>query len=140
MSDFFEVDFLDVESPKSGDAIPLRYETNGLTYIHIVDGGFQDCGEKIVSHINTHYGNPRYIDYVVVTHPDRDHAGGLKAVLEHLTVGELWMLRPWTYADELIHRFARFTSVENLKARLKEIYPRIAELEKLAIENNISIR
>ncbi len=140
MADFFEVDFLDVESPKSGDAIPLRYETNGLTYIHVVDGGFQDCGEKIVSHINTHYGNPTYIDYVVVTHPDRDHTGGLKALLEHFTVGELWMLRPWSYADELINRFARFTSVENLKARLKEIYPRIAELEKLAIENDIPIR
>ena len=25
MSDFFEIDFLDVESKKSGDAIPIRY-------------------------------------------------------------------------------------------------------------------
>ena len=25
MSDFFEIDFLDIESAKSGDAIPLRY-------------------------------------------------------------------------------------------------------------------
>jgi hypothetical protein len=27
MPDFFEVDFLDVETKKSGDAIPLRYES-----------------------------------------------------------------------------------------------------------------
>jgi len=140
MSDFFEIDFLDIESPKSGDAIPLRYELNGLTYIHVVDGGFQTCGEKIVKHINTYYGHPAYIDHVVVTHPDQDHTGGLKAVLEQFAVGELWMLRPWMYAEELIHRFAQFTSVDNLRRRLKEVYPRIAELEEIAVEKNIRIR
>src|ERR1700687_398015 len=111
MSDFFEIDFLDIESPKSGDAIPLRYEVNGVTRIHVVDGGFQDCGEKIVSHIITYYGNPAHIDYVVVTHPDRDHTGGLRGVLEHFNVGELWMLRPWVYAEEIIGRFANYSSV-----------------------------
>ena len=111
MSDFFEIDFLDIESPKSGDAIPLRYQLNGITYIHVVDGGFQACGEKIVKHIRTYYGNPKYIDHVVVTHPDQDHTGGLITVLEEFTVGELWMLRPWMYAEELISRFAQFTSV-----------------------------
>jgi hypothetical protein len=140
MSDFFEIDFLGVESPKSGDAIPLRYEMNGVTYIHAVDAGFQLCGDKVVNHIKTYYGNPAYIDHVVVTHPDGDHAGGVKAVLEEFSVGQLWMLRPWTYADDLIDRFARFTSTENLKARLKEVYPRIAALEAIATDKGISIR
>lgn len=31
MVDFFEIDFLDVESKKSGDAIPLRYSIDGVT-------------------------------------------------------------------------------------------------------------
>ena len=140
MSDFYEIDFLDIESPKSGDAIPLRYEMNGVRSIHVVDGGFQSCGEKIVEHIRTYYGNPTYIDRVVVTHPDQDHTGGLTAVLEEFTVGELWMLRPWIYAEELIHRFAQFTSVDNLNQRLKKVYPRIAALEELAIEKGIPIR
>lgn len=140
MSDFFEIDFLDIESPKSGDAIPLRYQLNGITYIHVVDGGFQACGEKIVKHIRTYYGNPKYIDHVVVTHPDQDHTGGLITVLEEFTVGELWMLRPWMYAEELISRFAQFTSVGNLKRRLKEVYPRIAALEEMAMQKNIPIR
>lgn len=140
MSDFFEIDFLGVESPKSGDAIPLRYEINGVTYIHAVDGGFQLCADKVVNHIKTYYGNPAYIDHVVVTHPDRDHAGGVKALLENFSVGQLWMLRPWTYSNEVIDRFARFTSVENLKARLKQVYPRIAELETIATEKSIPIR
>lgn len=41
MSDFFEIDFLDVESKKSGDAIAMRYRINGITTIHVTDGGYQ---------------------------------------------------------------------------------------------------
>jgi len=132
MSDYFEIDFLDVESNKSGDAIPLRYTLNGLSYIHVVDGGFQDTGQAVVDHINKHYGNPTFIDHVVVTHPDGDHAGGLRKVLEDFQVGALWMLRPWLYAEELIDRFERYSSVENLASRLKELYPNIEALEELA--------
>lgn len=139
MSDFFEIDFLDVESKKSGDAIPLRYEVNGVSWIHVVDGGYQACGDKIASHIRTYYGNPSYIDKVIVTHPDGDHAGGLRTVLEQFSVGELWMLRPWLYADELISRFVNYTSVDNLKRRLKQVYPNLVALEEIATERGIPI-
>lgn len=139
MSDFFEIDFLDVESDKSGDAIPLRYQIDDTAYIHVVDGGFQDTGQKVVDHIKKYYDNPTYIDHVVVSHPDGDHAGGLRTVLETFEVGHLWMLRPWVYADEIIDRFSRFSSVENLKKRLKEIYPNIAALEEIADEKGIPI-
>lgn len=128
MTDFFEIDFLDVESKKSGDAVPLRYSINGNQRIHITDGGFQATGDKLVTHINKYYGNPSYIDSVLVTHPDGDHAVGLRKLFEEYEIGELWMLRPWLYADELIDRFSRFTSVENLAKRLREIYPNIAAL------------
>ena len=139
MSDFFEIDFLDVESSKSGDAIPLRYQVNEAITIHIVDGGFQDTGPKVVEHVQKYYGKPAYIDRVVASHPDGDHAGGLRTVLEEFDVGELWMLRPWLYADEMIDRFSRFTSVENLEKRLKEIYPNIAALEEIAEDKDIPI-
>lgn len=140
MTDFFEIDFLDVESKNSGDAVPLRYSINGDQRIHITDGGFQATGEKLVTHINKYYGNPSYIDSVLVTHPDGDHAGGLRKLFEEYEIGELWMLRPWLYADELIDRFSRFTSVENLAKRLREIYPNIAALEDLAIESGTEIK
>ena len=139
MSDFFEIDFLDVESKKSGDAIPLRYSISGVTRIHITDGGFQDTGDKIVEHINNYYDNPSKIDAVIVSHPDGDHAGGLRKILEEFVVSELWMLRPWLYASELISRFARFRNVQNLARRLKEVYPNIAELEKIAVARGIPI-
>jgi len=140
MSDFFEIDFLSVESSKSGDAIAIRYESDNVIRIHVTDGGFQETGDKLVEHMNSYYGEPTFIDSVMVTHPDGDHSGGLRKVLEEFEVGELWMLRPWLYVNELIDRFSRFSSVENLTKRLKEIYPNIAALEELAEENDTPIR
>ena len=139
MSDYFEIDFLDVESDKSGDAIAMRYEKGGQTTIQVVDGGFQNTGDSLVAHIREYYGAPERIDHVVATHPDGDHAGGLRTVLEEFEVGALWMLRPWLYAGELIDRFDNFVSVDNLKKRLKDIYPNIAALEEIAEERNIPI-
>ena len=139
MSDYFEIDFLDVNAKESGDAIPLRYKIGTETRIHVTDGGFQKTGDKIVEHINQYYDEPDTIDAVIVSHPDGDHAGGLRTVLENFEVSELWMLRPWDYVDELIDRFARFKNKENLKKRLKEIYPNVAALEEIAEEEDIPI-
>jgi beta-lactamase superfamily II metal-dependent hydrolase len=140
MADFYEIDFLDVESSKSGDAIPLRYEKNGVVRIHIVDGGFSDTGDKVVKHVKAFFGNPKRIDSVVVTHPDQDHACGVKKILEQFErVNEIWMLRPWIYAAELLFRFPRFGSAEGLSKRLREIYPYIADVEDVAFEKKIPI-
>lgn len=132
MGDFFEIDFLNVELKKSGDAIPIRYQIREKTRIHVSDGGFQDTGDALIEHINKYYNRPTRIDAVIVSHPDGDHAGGLRKLFEEFEIGELWMLRPWLYAKELIDRFCRFTSVDNLIKRLKELYPNLLALEELA--------
>lgn len=139
MKDYFEIDFLDVGSTKSGDAIPIRYCLNDVIRIHLVDGGYQETGKTVAEKINLYYNSPHRIDSVVVTHPDGDHAGGLRTVLEEFEIGELWMLRPWLYAEHLLDRFQRFTSAENLQKRLREIYPNIAALEEIAEDKNIPI-
>ena len=139
MSDYFEIDFLDVEAKDSGDAIPLRYKIGDETRTHVTDGGFQKTGDKVVEHIKEYYDDPDTIDAVIVSHPDGDHAGGLQTVLEEFEVSELWMLRPWLYVDELIDRFAYYRNPENLADKLKEIYSNIAELEEIAEEKGISI-
>jgi glyoxylase-like metal-dependent hydrolase (beta-lactamase superfamily II) len=110
MSDFYEIDFLGVETAKSGDAIAIRYQLGDETFIHVVDGGYLETGEALAEHIRTYYGNPRLINNVVATHPDRDHAGGLRTILEEFDVGTLWMLRPWIYGAEILPRFKNFTS------------------------------
>ncbi|UCI19291.1 MBL fold metallo-hydrolase [Mesorhizobium sp. B2-1-8] len=137
MADYYEIDFLDVETQKSGDAISIRYEIAGQTYIHVVDGGYVDTGEKLATHINTHYGSPKKIDHVVVTHNDHDHAGGLRYILENYEIGRLWILRPWLYAGEIINRFQRFSNVENLAKELKENFSNLAALEEIAVAKGI---
>ena len=138
MADFFEIDFLDVETRQSGDAITMRYEFAGQRLIHVVDGGFDAMSDRIIDHIVTHYEN-RPIDHVVVTHPDRDHACGVRGVVERCNVGALWMLRPWLYADYLLPHFRTYSSADRLARRLRQLYPYIADLERIATERRIPI-
>lgn len=128
-----------METKKSGDAITIRYEVGGETFVHVVDGGYQDTGRCVVDHIDRYYGAGSFIDNVVVTHPDGDHTAGLKVVLEERDVGILWMARPWTHAAELIDRFKHYTSVGNLEARLKADFPTLADLEEIALRRGIPI-
>lgn len=139
MTDFYELDFLAVETQKSGDAISVRYSINGQQNIHVVDGGFSETGDRMVTHIRDHYGNPTLIDHVVATHPDGDHTVGLRAVLRAFDVGALWMLRPWVYVDYLLPGFPSYTSRSALINKLRELYPNLAALEDIANERNIPI-
>lgn len=138
-NNFAEVDFLAVETGKSGDAITVRSAVNGVQYINIVDGGFTDMGENIVDHIGVNYDNQAYVDNVVLTHPDGDHAKGLKYVLENMIVGALWMNRPWLYVHELLPRFKNCTSSEWLKNKLRAEYPNLVDLEEIAERKGVPI-
>lgn len=141
MTDFFELDFLDVETSKSGDAIALRYKlgNDGRQYVHVVDAGFQSTGTALVEHIRNYYDSRLSVDHAVATHNDGDHSGGLREVLEKCEVGKLWMLCPWHYASALIDRFDTYSSVDRLVARLKEAYPNLAALEEIAQRRGIEI-
>lgn len=139
MADYYELDFLAVETGKSGDAITLRYSIDGVTGIHVVDGGYLETGDQVVEHIKTHYG-ATHIDHVVLTHPDQDHANGLRKVLAECTVGTLWINRPWIYADQLLPRFETYNSADALRRKLRSVYSATAELEELAIEKGIQIQ
>src|SRR5580693_2236869 len=92
LSDGFEIDFLPVGEGRSGDAIALRF--GNLTgerkdqVVVVIDGGFKESGEKLVEHIKSYF-NTDYVDTVISTHPDADHASGLSVVLETLSVGQL---------------------------------------------------
>lgn len=84
-----EIDFLAVgEESSGGDAITLRYGNlhgpRSEQTVIVIDGGFVDSGEQLVEHSRNHF-NTDEVDVVVSTHPDQDHAGGLKVVLEELT-------------------------------------------------------
>ena len=92
----YEIDFLPVgDGENSGDAIALRFTHpgTGRTVAGVIDGGYQDDGDDLVAHIKTVYGSSA-IDFVVCTHPDGDHIGGLGKVVRNLSVGTLFIHRP----------------------------------------------
>lgn len=127
----YEVDFLPV-GESSGDAIVIRYgdDTNGY-YLHVVDGGRTDTAKTIINHINTFY--PGYhINHMVLSHADDDHATGLVGVMEQFEVKNLWMNRPWLYAQEVLHHFHGNFTLQGLIADIKERHPYLVELERIA--------
>jgi hypothetical protein len=136
----YEIDFLPV-GDSNGDAICLRYgPALGPYTIHVVDGGFSGTGDSIVDHIRGYYGSPTFIDHVLLTHADLDHAGGLITVLENFLVGTLWMNRPWLYAQELVHRFHGNYTVQGLYNRIREMNPHLVALEEVALRRGFQIR
>lgn len=135
----FEIDFLPV-GDSYGDAIVIRYgdDTNGY-FLHVVDGGRIDTGQTIIDHINKYH--PGYfINHMVLSHADNDHACGLVDVLKHFEVKNLWMNRPWLYATETLQHFHGNFTLQGLIDDMKERHPYLVELENLAKAKGTVIR
>ena len=140
MTDFIEIDFIEAGDKASGDAIAIRRRHNGSDCIYVVDGGYEDDGQKLIDHIRKYYGREYFINHLVLTHSDADHASGLEAVLKEIRVACLWMNRPWRHVNELMPMFDRYQDRGRLTARLKSAFPKVAELEKIAMEKGIEIK
>lgn len=91
------LDFLDVGH---ADAALVR-TPDGATFL--IDGGdrsdYIDMGTRVVLPFLYANHTPR-LDYVVMTHPDRDHGGGLYRVIERMPVGT-FLLGPEPSGREL---------------------------------------
>ena len=53
----------------------------------LIDGGTNKAGPRLVEYLRGHVDGP--LDYVIATHPDHDHIGGLDDVLAAFQVGEI---------------------------------------------------
>jgi beta-lactamase superfamily II metal-dependent hydrolase len=134
----YEIDFLPV-GEGSGDAIVIRYGDDEKGYfLHVVDGGRTATAETITNHINKYY--PGYfIDHMVLSHADDDHATGLIGVMEKFDVKHLWMNRPWLYADQILDEFHGNFTLQGLIDDIKDRHPYLLELERLANKNGTQI-
>ncbi len=83
--DRFRIHFLDVGQ---GDAILLRDRSGEAT---LIDGG-SSVSRLLELFADLHV---RRLERVVVTHPDRDHCGGIAGVLGWLSVKEVWVAPGW---------------------------------------------
>lgn len=127
----YEIDFLPV-GEGSGDAIVIRYgDDESGYYLHVVDGGRMATADTITTHINAYY--PGYhINHMVLSHADDDHATGLVGVMEKFEVRNLWMNRPWLYADQILEQFHGNFTLQGLIDDIKARHPYLVDLERLA--------
>lgn len=135
-----EIEFLPVGSgSKPGDAIVVRYGTPEAFELMIVDGGTLQTGDALVSHIQTYFPG-RSVSHVVLTHPDGDHASGLRTVLEKLRVGNLWLHVPWIHAAASRPYFANKNWTDGgLSAAIKQEYDIVSAICDTAINRKVSI-
>ncbi|MDI2113101.1 ComEC/Rec2 family competence protein [Commensalibacter nepenthis] len=147
MSPGYEIDFLPVGQDQDGDAIVLRWGYNEVNYTNnplinqkvvIIDTGFSSDGEKIRTHINNYYFVNK-VDLIIITHPDLDHIGGLKYILENMEVGELWIHRPLLHGAMVQVDDRRVTENSKTK-RLIECKVKIEDAIKIAQSKNIIIK
>lgn len=135
----FEIDFLPV-GDGNGDAICMQYSGDGGgIYVHVVDGGYSATGEKIVEHIQEHYGRDYFISHMVLSHADNDHANGLVEVMKKMTVKNLWMNRPWLFAAQTIDHFHGRYTLEGLVKKMRDMHPYLVELEELAAKQGTAV-
>lgn len=82
-ADNMRVSYIDV---KQGDSTFIELP-NGKTML--IDAGKKEQGNNVVNYIkNLGYDK---IDYVVGTHPDTDHIGGLATVIDNFDIGVIYM-------------------------------------------------
>lgn len=143
----YEIDFLPVgEEGQSGDAIALRFgnlydgqDGQDKQTVVVIDGGFEENGEALVEHVRKYYRTAR-INLVISTHPDGDHIGGLKVVLNEMRVDRLWMHRPWRRSHIANQKlYSGLAPTQRMRASLQRSLRQAHELEQLAEKKNIPI-
>ncbi len=137
----FEIEFLPVgDASKAGDAIVARYGQPGSYAVAVIDGGSEDAGSNLVDHIKQYYGPNIIIDHVICTHPDSDHASGLRKVFESFPVRNLWLHGVWHHSAEILPFFVdkRWTQT-GLETAIRSEYSIIEELIDLATAQSTPI-
>jgi beta-lactamase superfamily II metal-dependent hydrolase len=134
----YELDFLPV-GDSNGDAICIRYGAEDAFYVHVVDGGFTDTADTVIKHIEKYYGSHVFINNMVLSHADNDHATGLIGVLRRFDVKALWMNRPWLYAADVIDSFHGNYTLQGLIDEIKDKHPYLVELEEIAEEKGTPV-
>ncbi len=85
----FSIDFLDVGQ---GDAALVECDGHYM----LIDGGKADHSRFLYAYLKER--SIRHLDYIVASHPDEDHEGGLAGALQYATVDTA--LAPVTEADK----------------------------------------
>ena len=125
---------------KPGDAIVIRYGSPTAYELMVVDGGTLESGTDLVKHLRTTFGEGVWLSHVVLTHPDADHASGLRTVLTEIPTRNMWLHVPWVHAEESKPYFANKTwTSEGLAAALRNEYDILSDIFDIAVRKRIPV-
>ncbi|HBI34259.1 MAG TPA: hypothetical protein DEA43_02125 [Candidatus Moranbacteria bacterium] len=139
-----EIDFLPVgENSQSGDAIILRYgNLNGSRNeysVVVIDAGFRETGEQVVRYLADNYQTD-HVDLIVSTHPDNDHSAGILVLLEKISVGKIWMHKPWNHTANISELFKHHAvSDAGVERTIKKSLQTVKTIEQLAEKMGVAI-
>ncbi|BAQ11278.1 predicted hydrolase [Bacillus sp. OxB-1] len=120
-----KVHFIDVGQ---GDAI-LVQAPGGKNML--VDGGPKSAGDKVVKFLKAK--GVKRLDYVVATHPDADHIGGLEAVLNAFPVTN-FVDSGYPHTTQTYYNMLSLIDKKNIKFTVAK------ELDKLALDPQMVVR
>lgn len=150
----YEIDFIGLpesEAKKDATAICFRWKmSDGTIKTGVYDAGFQAHGEAMVKLINEYYFDDvdnkkarkdKKIDYVFVSHPHNDHAGGIPTIIQSFDIGCIYMNVPWLYLDELMARLEINCgrNKKKFETDLRSYFPEIDKIEKEANDFDVKI-
>lgn len=137
-----EIEFLPVgDGCKPGDAIVVRYGDVNAWELMVIDGGNLNSGKQLVSHVKANFGYNAVISHALVTHPDGDHASGMREVLDGLRVKSLWMHLPWQFAAAARPYFANKNwTDQGLAQELRREYDILGDLVAMSVKKNIPVQ
>lgn len=133
----YQLDFF--PTGKGGAAICLRYGSPGDYRIVVYDGGTLETGRELIAHMREKYGT-NVVDDVICSHPDADHAAGLREVLAEMDVRCFWMHRPWRYSPVLArHFFGKSTATPAQALYFDDAFAVPHGLEGVALRRGIEV-
>lgn len=132
----YRIDFIGEKEPKKDfSSILVYFEIDkNKKVLGVYDGGFESTGKVLLEHLDKYYfkDEKRKLNFLVCSHPHDDHVLGLKYLIENCEVQNLYMNRPWKYADDRITK-------DSLECTLKKTFSSISDLEAIAIKKGVKI-
>ena len=106
----FEIHFIDVGQ---GDSALIMCDDHNL----LIDGGSTSSSSLLYTYLKEL--NIDYLDYVICTHPDEDHIGGLSGALNFASLGVAYC--PYINETEPYYNFVKYTEKHGVEIQRPEI-------------------